>query len=634
MQILRYTLILSSVFLLASCGTTTPPLEVHTGAKTPYFIEVFTVWQKTNPVTIEKTGRITASSSLTLTAQGAGEVGALYVKEWQSVKAGAIIATLKDTVNNYDLRYQQAQAALRIQDASIATTKVNLEQAVDNARINLEKAKQALDTLTGKNALSYDTLVNANSKTLTAYNENYKTYLSDTERLMTQLLYEGDKILGMTINYQYQAQNWRPYLGAQIGNALVGAENAWNSTFAMRWDIRARIEKGIKLDSGNIQENLEAVTKAYAQSRAYVDAMLFMLQNNAIGGPLGPEMNATWNATWNGFRSSVQAAEAQYNGWKSQTITFFNGYKNTESATELAVISLSRPLTPDERTLINSNPDIRVNYDNALLDLKDRLSSVKLAIEQAETSYRSAQSLRDATLAQMQASRQSANISLAQAGRDYAKLRITAPVSGTVRKVITSIGQQVNIGSPIADFDSTSPQIVMDVEPSIVALLSIGESLVVKVDGTELKWVVTALSPIANANLLSTIRIALPDAQKYIGRSALIEIKPSPQSDAPIAEHITLPLDALSIISEWEAEIRISSGTGVVRKNVKIGQILGDTIEILDAIPDWSEIIITSLDNYDPEKNILEKKIKKSIPTPILSGSTQSGNTQSGNINK
>lgn len=60
----------------------------------------------------------------------------------------------------------------------------------------------------------------------------------------------------------------------------------------------------------------------------------------------------------------------------------------------------------------------------------------------------------------------------------------------------------------------------------------------------------TALSPIANANLLSTIRIALPDAQKYIGRSALIEIKPNPQSDAPIAEHITLPLDALSIISE------------------------------------------------------------------------------------
>jgi multidrug resistance efflux pump len=82
------------------------------------------------------------------------------------VKAGAVVATLKDTQTNYDLRLAQAENALTIQNAGIATTRINMESAVDNARIAYERAKQAYETLTGKNALQYDTVVNANEKTL------------------------------------------------------------------------------------------------------------------------------------------------------------------------------------------------------------------------------------------------------------------------------------------------------------------------------------------------------------------------------------------------------------------------------------------------------------------------------------
>ena len=73
---------------------------------------------------------------------------------------------LKDTQTNYDLRLAQAENALTIQNASIETTRINLENAVENARIAYERSKQAYDTLTGKNALQYDSVVSTNEKTL------------------------------------------------------------------------------------------------------------------------------------------------------------------------------------------------------------------------------------------------------------------------------------------------------------------------------------------------------------------------------------------------------------------------------------------------------------------------------------
>lgn len=62
------SIFLISTLILSSCGST---VSVNTTEvkKTPFFIDTFRVGEKQSNVSIEKTGRITASSSLTLTAQ-------------------------------------------------------------------------------------------------------------------------------------------------------------------------------------------------------------------------------------------------------------------------------------------------------------------------------------------------------------------------------------------------------------------------------------------------------------------------------------------------------------------------------------------------------------------------------------
>lgn len=60
-------LIVLSTFLLSSCGSET--ITPSSSKKTPFNIDTYTIGQAQAPISIEKSGRITASSTLTLTAQ-------------------------------------------------------------------------------------------------------------------------------------------------------------------------------------------------------------------------------------------------------------------------------------------------------------------------------------------------------------------------------------------------------------------------------------------------------------------------------------------------------------------------------------------------------------------------------------
>jgi multidrug resistance efflux pump len=598
------SILVLSTIILSSCGSAAiVPVKSE---KTPFIIDTYTIGQKQATVSIEKTGRITASSSLTLSAQWAGEISKITVKEWQYVKAGTVIASLKDTQNNYDLRYSQAQNTLKIQNAGIDTTRINLEQSVDNARIAYERASQAYDTLNGKNSLAYDTLVNTNIKTLDGYNESYKTYLSDAERIMTSMLYEGDKILGLTTNFEYANDSWEPYLWTRVGDSRALANNEWNTTYSLRWTLRARIEKTNTINLSNPTEDFALITKSYEQTRKFADAMLYMLQNSVVGWGLPQELLSGWVASWNSQRWIVQASEWWYNGWRAQTLNFFKGYQNTEIANKLALASLSRTLTTDELASINKSADLKISYENARIDIKDKIENARLTLEQAKKSYDTAQALKWATLIQLEANRENANIALAQAERDYSKLRVTAPVDWVISRVIANVGQSVNIGSPITEFTSKYPQIIIDIEPNIVSGLIIGQSVWVTVEWKVLTGTISALSTVANANLLSTVRIGVSEWQSYIGKSASILFTPT--STIKWEEILTLPLDAISIIAEWEWEISLYTSTGIIRKSIKIGKTLGDTIEILDNISTGTEVVLTNLVNYDSEKQIIEKR--------------------------
>ena len=108
-------------------------------------------------------------------------------------------------------------------------------------------------------------------------------------------------------------------------------------------------------------------------------------------------------------------------------------------------------------------------------------------------------------------------------------MRIIAPVDGIIGKVIGSVGQSVNIGTPVAEFTSRQPQIILDIDSTLARSLSVTDIVSVRVDDVTLSGVVSAVSTVSNANLLSTVRISIPTGGKYIGQSATVVLAPGEQ---------------------------------------------------------------------------------------------------------
>lgn len=595
--------ILSSIILLSSCTPKQDEVAVVSGEKSSFYIDVYFLNGETIQTEIEKSWRITARSTLTLSSKWVGEVAKIEVKEWSQVKAGTVIARLKDTLTNYDLQLAQAENALKMQNASRETTSINLDSAVDNARIAYERADQAYKTLMDRNALQYDLTVSGNKKTLDAYNENFKSYITELEKSMTQYLHEWDKILGITTVFEYANDSWEPYLGARIGNVKVDAENKWNAVYSFRGELRARIEKWLELNREDPDGDIEQIAQGYAQLRDYLDTMLYMLQNNVIGGGLPQVQQDGWMLAWNGYRSQVGWSESGYNAWKWQTVSFFKNYKKTETATKLAIATLDRALTPEQVALLASDMDLKTTYETTKIDLQERAKNAELTLEQAKIAYDNAKALKVSSLAQLDASRRSAEISLELARRNADNLLVRAPVSGTISRVLTSVGQSVATGAPIAEFTSNEPEMVLDIESNLARTLSVWDEVALSVEDKSYKWTIIALSSVAGKNLLSSVRIAVIDWKSIIGQTGRVVF--SPKSDTRVSGIQSIPLEAVRIIAENEGEIRYLQDGNILTKTLSIIAIRSGFVETDTLLDGIDAIILTDTTNYNPEKNTL-----------------------------
>ena len=600
--------VIFTVFL-SSCGNnTTSDTSSGSGTmqKTPFVVKTMKINTWSGISFIEKTGRITASSSLTLTSQWAWEIWKILVKEWQKVKAGGTIAVLKDTINNFDLKLFQAENTLKVQEASIDTTKINLEQSVENARIAYERSKKNLETLTAKNDILEATLMSTNKKTLDTYNINYTSYLLDIEKNMTQMLYEGDKILGITTAFEYANDGWEPYLGTRVWNSKATASNDWNKTWGMRGTIREKIEKWTHLDITNPIKDLDLVATWITQTRIYADSMIFMIQNDTIGAGLSQELQTGWITTWNWFRALIGWSETAFNSWKAGALSFLKSYKNDELGTRLAVASLSRELTEDEVASLAENSEAKLTFDTTKINLKDQIDNAKLSLEQNEQLYKTAIELQQANLAQLDATKKNAEISLDQARRDYSKLSISAPIDGNITKVIANVWQTVNVGSAIAEFSGKLPQITIDLDTQLASTLMPWDTVIIELEKTKmLTGVISAVSNVSSSNLLSTVRISVQNGEKYIGQTVNITFTSRPSES--VNNIFLLPINAVKIISEEEGEIYTLSETGSLsKKTVKLWKVGDTNIEIMWTFKPKESLITTDMSNYDEVKNIIQ----------------------------
>lgn len=183
-------------------------------------------------------------------------------------------------MNSYDIRVAQAQNGVSLQDASIASTRVNLDRAVFDSNIAYDQAKRAYDTIISKTNLSYDTIVNSNQKTLDNLDATYKTYLADIDKNLDQVIYESDRILGLSSNNEYINDNFESQLGARVGNLKYTSDNSYGRALAQLGQIRAQKLKPITPETA--KADIENIELGYTLLQKHLDDMIYMIQNNVI----------------------------------------------------------------------------------------------------------------------------------------------------------------------------------------------------------------------------------------------------------------------------------------------------------------------------------------------------------------
>lgn len=645
---MRFGVLLFCVLFLFSCSWNDAQT---TTKKTDFFVKLLpTATEESKTEFVEKSSRITAGSTLMLASDWVGQVSMLNVKEGDFVKKWQTLITLKDTIWMYDIRLRQAENALRGQNVAVSNTEVSVDRALTDAQIAFDQAERAYNTLladvterkkkaesdyfnsdlskTGSIASSnyekakldlekadidYKNILANNTQQLSNIDSSYHVFANDVRKTLEQMVFEADKVLGVTNAYQTSNDTFESFLGARNSATRTQAETLFYSAQKDLDTVKSKTSVLIKED--NASSEMNELIAVFSRTRSFIDAMSKMYENTVPGGSsLTQAQIDGWITQWNWYKSAMQLSESQFVTFKNQTVTFLNTYKNTEASSLAGINSLKQQLEIAKKNIENGNSDGLIAYNRTLISIDDQLKDASLRLEQARNALDVAKKNKNIALEQADVSKINAIIWLEQASRDYNKLFITSPVNGTITRVLASIWQNVNAWSQMVEVVSDDPQIILDVEWYIAVSLEKWMEIIVISGDSVFTGIVTGISDAANANLLYTVRISVPDAVDVIGESATVRFAIE-QTWALI-----MPLSSLRIISEQEGEISVLTGSGEIQNVlVKIDSVINEQVKINANIPPHSKIILTDLSNFDSMKH----QIKVDMGAPLTASGSK-----------
>jgi len=242
---------------------------------------------------------------------------------------------------------------------------------------------------------------------------------------------------------------------------------------------------------------------------------------------------------------------------------------------------------------------------------KAALSSAQLAFNRAQTLFQEgvvSQSTLDAAATLLQTS--NADYNLAQANINAAKISIQtlndqmanaticAPISGIIDSKNVSVGQYLAIqGSNVvlAKINDTSVlNAVIQVEQNHLSLIKVGQKATVTLNGSDktFEGIVTNIDPSADPASRSfkcKITLSQKDPELMPGIFTTVSF-----SGLATKMAITVPMDAV-IEDGGKYYLYLAGNNKAVRKEVKIGEILNQTISIQSGVQEGDTVIISNV---------------------------------------
>ncbi len=226
--------------------------------KQAFFIET-KLWKDFSGKTVlEKTGKIVSQEDISVSALANGKVKKVHVKEGDKIKKGAVLVSLEDDVASYWLNLEKSKLWIESAEIDYRTQKVNLDKAISDASIAIEKAKNNLSNTKklGDQAIEQSELALKKSK----------TDLSDTKKLITQSIAQSELALQKSRNDLVDTTKVLEQTLAQSWLALTTSKKSEDTTFNLQLEkINNNIKKAT-LDVENLKKSNIEQLKSFKSS--------------------------------------------------------------------------------------------------------------------------------------------------------------------------------------------------------------------------------------------------------------------------------------------------------------------------------------------------------------------------------
>lgn len=263
-------------------------------------------------------------------------------------------------------------------------------------------------------------------------------------------------------------------------------------------------------------------------------------------------------------------------------------YKNATDATK-SQLKLQRDLAE------NQLEQAETALDQLNANFSSQMSQLEYAMTAAETQYQNAQTQIESTYAnlslqklqsesQLNQAQQGASISRANSNRK----QITAQISGTITKVNVKENNLVTPGQAIIEIQNTKNLVVKTyISAENAALITKNDTVTIQTSGKKLQGKISYIATVLDPQTKKVeVKISLPKANVIVGAEAKVIFEPKTQN--PL-----VPLNAVSIVNGKHA-LKVLEDNKVEIKEVTLGNLLNEYVEILEGITPTDEIIITT----------------------------------------
>ena len=621
------------LFLLSSCWRPDNAFQKDESKKNKFFIETKKIDELPREVSIKKTWKLASVQDIKLNSNASWRVSSILFKAWDKVKIGQPIILLEDNIWNYAINLAKAKNSLEAAKINYDSSNINFLKQIFDSEINLEKLNKNLEALKKeskqtikkakddlenskyssldsksalelekidnnieKQKLDYDNKLISDMETIDWFKASLRKDYNSLFILLDDIIEFSDKLLWVTKENKDENDSIEDYLWWDNRKQKVISEDSLkelisyrkSSEFTVLWE---KLKQG-SLWEDEISSSLDTIDSWYEKSKVLLNNLEETL-NNSIESVwlLWPADIASYTATLNSYQSTLQINSSSFITFSNSTISFLRTYKNSQESLIKQIELLKKDRDILKKSLSSSELWAEVSLEKTVISTTDAINNLETQLKIAENNLENAKKTRDIGLRSLNNSISQAEISYRQASLEYSKLTIKSPINWTISDVLVDIWQEVWIWIQVLNIVwDNAPEVELSFKKDELSFIKEGQKVFLNYDNKTLTWSIYSLLSVADNNLNYKSKIVFNDKLPLIWDLVVVSI--------PLElEKPLLPINAVETNWNWSWFLNVFKDNKVIKKEVELGNVYGDKIELNTIVSD--DIIINDISNFD-----------------------------------